>query len=142
MFEIVEMCSIASAIDPCNDFFVIQAQGSWKCGQQRRRNEEKFQWCQETELLRNGIDSEEEVDSPECIQDRCIFHCLLLVQRCVWQNCDAMSEVHLHVSICFISLLYAMSADISRASQSVHFHVDVSILDEAVTHQGCASTYL
>lgn len=86
MFKIVEMRSITSAINPCNDFFVIQAQGSWKCGQQRRRNEEGFQWCQETELLRNGIDSEEEVDSPECIQERCIFHCLLLVQRRAWQK--------------------------------------------------------
>lgn len=33
MFKIVEMRSIASAIDPCNNLFVVQAQSSWKCGQ-------------------------------------------------------------------------------------------------------------
>lgn len=122
MFEVIEMRCVSSAVDPCENFFVVEGQSVGKRCQQRGWHEQEFEWCQETELLGNGIDSEEEVDCPDRIKKRCIFHCMLLVQQ-LWYSCgqcDLGNKAHLLVCICFISRLYAISADTSRASQSVH----------------------
>lgn len=42
MFEVIEMCGIAPAVDPCEYFFVVESQSVWKCCQQRGWHEEKL----------------------------------------------------------------------------------------------------